>query len=217
MKNLSMLLSAALIAAAAPTALHADLLTFPPGAVSPLSGDLSGYDGQTVTWGVSLFNDDSSNWWVITGVSSDYASSGAAGEIPDGSAFFTDLLSNYFFDNFVANNTALAPGQDLNLVSAGSSVDLASFAISPTAGIGTISGQLHIFYDTYDANPFDPDPNNTAMQTGSGVFDIDTSVTSLGPNPNGVSAVPEPAPLWTLTFSAAVIAFAKTRRRSRSN
>ena len=178
-----------------------------PGQLSPATGDLAGFDGTTVTWGVSLSN-NSGDWWVFTGVSSDYTSTGAPGEIPDGPNFFTDLLFPYFLDNFFFNNTALAPGQDLNLASPGSPVDLASFAISPTADPGTVSAQIEIYYDIWDSNPFDPN-NTSANQLGSDEFDVNTSVTALGPSPLG--SVPEPGTLWTIAGAGLVLLYRARR------
>jgi len=150
--------------AALATLSHAGMLSFPPVELSPVSGDLAGYDGDTVIWGVSLMNNDPNGyWWVITGVTSDYTSTGTPGEIPAGPSFFTDLLSPYFFVSFFLNGQALAPNQDLNLSSPGSPVDLASFQISATADPGTVFGQLHIFYDVWDSNPFDP--NNASAKS----------------------------------------------------
>ncbi|HXS98507.1 MAG TPA: PEP-CTERM sorting domain-containing protein [Candidatus Limnocylindrales bacterium] len=208
MNRLSILRTAA-VALAAAVCGHAGLLTDPPGQLSPSSGDLAGFNGTTVSWGLRLSNDTVDQWWVFTGVASDYTSTGAPGEIPDGSSFFTDLLFPYFFTNFFLNNTALAPGQDLNLLSPGSPVDLASFAISPTADPGTIPAQLHIFYDFYDSNPFDPATGSSATQLGSDQFDVDTTVTALGQLPQG-SAVPEPGALWLM--AGAGLLFAVRRR-----
>jgi len=219
MKRLFGLQTAALLMAVA-TCGRADILTNPPGQLNPVSGDLAGFDGTTVTWGISLYNNTGDPnatdpnlvnpaWWVITGVSADYTSTGAPGEIPDGPNYFTDLLSTYFFNNFFLNGTALAPGQDLNLGSPGSPVDLGSFAISPTADPGTIPAQLHISIDVWDANPFDPN-NTSAVQLPSFQLDVDTSVTALGP----LVATPEPGPLWQAIGIGLVLAGARFRRKN---
>ena len=198
--------------AALATLSHATVLSFPPVELSPVSGDLAGYNGDTVTWGVSLMNNDPNGyWWVITGVTSDYTSTGTPGEIPSDSSFFTDLLSPYFFVSFFLNGQALAPNQDLNLSSPGSPVDLASFQISATADPGTVFGQLHIFYDVWDSNPFDPN-NASANQIGSAQFDADTSVTSLGARSVPPAAAPEPAGTWLVGGALIVIALKMKRK-----
>ena len=200
----------AFIAAGLAGAAHAGLLTNPPGSVTTAA--LVGYNGQTLSWGISLQNNDPNNWWVITGVSSDYGPSGQPDDIFGG---FTDLLTPYFFTNFFVNNTALAPNQDLNLASPGSPVDLASFTISPNAAPGTIFGQLHISYDAWDMNPFDPNnPPPLNDQPVSGQFDIDTSVTSLGAAPTTPASRPTPEPVtdWLVAGGLAVLV---TRLRSR--
>jgi len=202
--------------AALATLSHAGMLSFPPVELSPVSGDLAGYDGDTVTWEVSLMNNDPNGyWWVITGVTSDYTSTGTPGEIPAGPSFFTDLLSPYFFVSFFLNGQALAPNQDLNLSSPGSPVDLASFQISPTADPGTVFGQLHIFYDIWDSNPFDPN-NASANQIGSAQFDADTSVTSLGAPSVPPAAAPEPAALWLVAAGFTLITVNIKRYRPRN-
>jgi len=198
--------------AALATLSHAGMLSFPPVELSPVSGDLAGYDGDTVTWGVSLMNNDPNGyWWVITGVTSDYTSTGTPGEIPAGPSFYTDLLSPYFFVSFFLNGQALAPNQDLNLSSPGSPVDLASFQISATADPGTVFGQLHIFYDVWDSNPFDPN-NASANQIGSAQFDADTSVTSLSARSVPPAAAPEPAGTWLVGGALIVIALKMKRK-----
>jgi hypothetical protein len=200
--------------AALATLSHAGVLTFPPVELSPVSGDLAGYDGDTVTWGVSLMNNDPNGyWWVITGVTSDYTLTGTPGEIPAGSSFFTDLLSPYFFMNFFLNGQALAPNQDLNLSSPGSPVDVASFQISAIADPGTMFGQLHIFYDIWDSNPFDPN-NSSANQIGSAQFDAETSVTALGAPPVPPAAAPEPAGTWLVAGALTLIALNMNRKRA---
>ena len=211
MLRLTLMMQTAAVMLVATAGIQAAVLTDPPGELSPISGNISGYDGDTVTWGLILDNNTNDpsvsavpEWWVITGVIADYSYFGLPGDVPNGPNFFTDLLTPYFFNNFFLNNQSLAPGQDLNLNSPGSPVDLASFSISPTAAATTISAQLHIFYDIWDSNPFDP-TNLAPNQLGSDQFDVNTSVTSLGPNPNGnpASSAPEPDTV-SLMFSAAV-------------
>ena len=129
----------------------------------------------------------------MTSVQSDYTSTGAPGEIPDGPDFFTDYLSANFVSDYLVNSEALGPGQ--TFYQGGGSfladqpqigtpgvdaVGLASFAISPTADLGYLSAQLHITYDIYDADPFS---NQSANYLGSDQVDIDT----------GVNVVPEPS------------------------
>ena len=92
-------------------ALTASASPFPSqGLLNPSSGDLFGLPGQTVVWGVDLKN-DTNDWWIFTSVQSDYTSTGAPGEIPDGPGFFTDYLSVNFLFDFVGNAKALAPNK----------------------------------------------------------------------------------------------------------
>ena len=166
-------------------------------------------------WGITLTNTDPNGyWWALTGVQSSYTSTGAPGEIPDGPNFFTDDLSGYFLDNFFANGTALAPGEDINLASPGDPVNLAEFAISPTAMAGTILGTLYISYDEYAGNPL-ADPDNPLTPVGSDVFDADTSITVLATQPQMV--VPEPG-TFGMGFGAVLgwAVFWKPRRRARA-
>lgn len=195
---------------------QAGFLTTLPGQTPlvPTSGDLSGYNGTTVTWQISFYNPTGDagspnpdlvnpQWWVITSVTSDYSSTGTAGEVPDGPNFFTDLLSSYFITTWAANGLALGPGQDINLNSPGSPVDLASFAISPTATAnGYVAEQLHVFYDIWDSNPFDPN-NTSPNQLGSSELDFNTSVTALGQAPP--TGVPEPGTFWGMAAAGLIL------------
>jgi hypothetical protein len=193
----------------------------PSGELFPVSGDLTGAPGDTVTWNVSLINTDALNWWAITSVQSTYLpNSGNAGEIPaDDLNFFEDDLSGYFLNTFVFNGTMLAPGQDINLASPGDPVPLASYMISPTATAGEVTGTISIFYDIYDGNPFDP--NNPGNYLSSGEFDVNTSVTAAiqggGNNGGPGPATPEPGTVLTcITGLASLIALHRRRQKSKA-
>jgi hypothetical protein len=192
----------------------------PSGEIFPANGDLTGAPGDTVTWSVSLINTDALNWWAISSVQSTYLpNSGVPGDIPAADPnFFHDDLSDYFLNAFVLNGTGLAPGQDINLLSPGDPVSLASYMISPTATAGTVTGTLSIFYDIFDGNPYDA--NNPGNYLGTGEFDVDTSVTAAiqggGGNNGGQGPVtPEPGTVvMCATGLASLIVLHKRRQKS---
>ena len=78
LKLLPVLVVVLLVSAASSRALAAPILQ-----TIPLSGAISGVEGETVGWGYAIINDDPVNWLVATGVSADPFVSG----IPDGSVF----------------------------------------------------------------------------------------------------------------------------------
>jgi hypothetical protein len=197
-------------------ALTASAYPFSPsqGTLNPGSGDLFGLPGQTVVWGVDLKN-DTNDWWIFTSVQSDYTSTGAPGEIPDGPGFFTDYLSVNFLIEFVGNARSLVPketyseggGADpFDLPQVGTpgvdAVGLASFAISPTALPGSVSAQIHVTYDIYDGNPF-----GTGNYIGSDQIDINTSVTVPSP-------APEPGTMALIAAALGVFAIARRLKQS---
>ena len=187
-------------------------------ALSPAFGNLTGSPGDIVVLGIDIPNIDSSWWWVITSVRTDYLPSGAPGDILTDASAFSDYLSPYFLSAFFMNNTALAPGQTIYQGGGGQNnpgvgtpgvdaIGLGSFAISSAAAAGMLSFNLQLFYDVYDGNPFDLDPLAQGnLVTIGAQFDIPVSITV------GASGVPEPPTV--LLAGLALTAFGWVRVRS---
>ncbi|HJZ99115.1 MAG TPA: hypothetical protein VKE70_21545 [Candidatus Solibacter sp.] len=183
--------------------------------LNPVDGALTGAPGGGVVWGVQAVNTDAAYWLLITSVQAPvYAGTGAPGEIPDGPNAFTDYLSVYVSNNFLA----LGPG---GVIDRGFSVGtptvgdpsttgigLASLAISPTAAAGTVFAPILIFYDVYDGDPFSDGTNFVESQE----TDVLTSVTvdQAGTPP---ADAPEPAAWWTIGAALPVILLRRRRTK----
>jgi hypothetical protein len=182
--------------------------------LNPVDGALTGAPGGGVVWGVQAVNTDAAEWLLITSVQAPlYAGTGAPGEIPDGPNAFTDYLSVYVSNNFLA----LGPG---GVIDRGFSVGtptvgdpsttgigLASLAISPTAAAGTVFAPILIFYDVYDGDPFNDGNFFESQET-----DVLTSVT-VDQAAAPPADTPEPAAWWTTGAALPVILLRRRRRR----
>jgi hypothetical protein len=80
MSNMGCWLRYALIVLVAISSLDGANVSF---SLSPSDGRISGQPGETIGWGYSLFNEDSSEWFVPTGVSSAAFSIGSPGLLFD--------------------------------------------------------------------------------------------------------------------------------------
>jgi hypothetical protein len=188
MKNNFKLLCAAAATLFA-TAAQAAVLTLSPAAVSA-------YPGETAGWGFSLFNDDTSNYLLVTG--SEFAPGVA-------SAFgsYADLLGTRADWVVLAPLATLTEAYDAVLRSG-----IGEFSFAPSA-YGQLDGQVLLHYALFSA-----DPNGSNFNPDVDLVTADATAAAHA----GAVALPEPGSLSLLGI-AGVLALTARRKtvRLRSN
>ena len=173
-------LSLTLIIASALSA-HAYLVTF---TLEPANGAISGAPGATIGWGLTIKNEDSTNWIWINAESVFTVLHGPT------LGTYADFSLN---SNPVApSTTAYLPFDLLNSTGAG------SFAIFGTAPYDeTSSGYIQFTYDIYDGDPF-----ASGNQIGSDYANVNASVTT-----------PEPSTYVLLTIALGAVGYVRRKMR----
>ncbi|MFG6489859.1 PEP-CTERM sorting domain-containing protein [Roseateles sp. BYS78W] len=167
------------------TATQAAVLTLSPAGIGA-------EPGQTTGWGFSLFNDDASNYLLVTG--SEFAPG-----VPSAFGSYTDLLGARADWVILAPLATLAEAYDAVL-----RTGIGEFSVAPSAD-GTLDGQVLLHYALFSADPngptFDPDQN---------LVNPDATAAARA----SATALPEPGTLSLLGIAGAGL-LALRRRQAR--
>ena len=161
--------------------------------LTPLpSSSITGAPGTTIGWGYSLYNDNTSDWYVPDSIST---------------PSFTIGIPNVLFDYpSVAPLTTVSQSYVTGLQG------LLELAISSSANIGAVDlGTIYLYGSFWDSDPY----TNSSATIVASAPTVSANVTSTVTAP---ATTPEPASIWLLVSACtvAVLVRVKLQRRGLS-
>lgn len=143
----------------------------------PGSGAITGAAGDTIGWGYTITNLDSTNWLETTSLN-------------------TDLFQNATPDAFLFDLPIIAPGSSVTVQYAAGTAGLFELTWDTTAAVGfSNQGMFVLSGDFYDGDPFS---GGQFLQSG-----LDATAAYSATVAGASSPVPEPGTAWLLLIALA--------------